>query len=271
MLTVAVDWSGRASGDHRAIWTAVVEDGAVVDLASGQSRAAAIDAITALARVEPDLVVGLDFAFSLPRWFADEVGAATAEALWRVVASNGEEWLRGCQPPFWGRPGRRRPPDTVELRRAEVEVAAVGGIRPKSVFQVAGAGAVGTGSLRGMPHLLRLAEAGFAIWPMHDAGPRHPRALEIYPRLLTGPVVKRSLDARRLHLEERWPDLNEATAAVVASTEDAFDAAVSALVMDRHRHELAALPPARDALDRLEGRIWVPGIAAAAVATVRRR
>ena len=38
-------------------------------------------------------------------------------------------------------------------------------VRPKSTFQIGGAGAVGTGSLRGMPHLLTLREAGCAVWP----------------------------------------------------------------------------------------------------------
>ena len=48
----------------------------------------------------------------------------------------------------------------------EAERAArVRGIAPKSVFQIGGAGSVGTASLRGMPVLQRLREAGFAVWP----------------------------------------------------------------------------------------------------------
>jgi hypothetical protein len=41
--------------------------------------------------------------------------------------------------------------------------------------------------------------------------------------------------------------------------EGAFDAAVSALAMADHLHEILALEPAVDLLDLLEGRIWEPG------------
>jgi hypothetical protein len=44
-----------------------------------------------------------------------------------------------------------------------------------------------------------------------------------------------------------------------AGSEDAFDAAVSALVMARHREELSALPPVPPGSRlRLEGAIWTP-------------
>src|SRR6202012_1913196 len=39
------------------------------------------------------------------------------------------------------------------------------GITAKSPFQIGGSGSVGTGSLRAMPALLRLREAGFRVWP----------------------------------------------------------------------------------------------------------
>ena len=47
-----------------------------------------------------------------------------------------------------------------------------------------------------------------------------------------------------------------------ASSEDAFDAAVSALVMARHIDELAAPPRATDPQVKLEGLIWHPGVSA---------
>jgi hypothetical protein len=95
----------------------------------------------------------------------------------------------------------------------------------KPIFQIGGSGAVGTGSLRGFP-LLR--------------------------RLLTGPVVKSRAPAREAYLRSRdWP-------MAAAVTEDAFDAAVSALVMDRHRAALGALPVETDPVLRREGVIWAP-------------
>src|SRR5207249_2347049 len=101
----------------------------------------------------------------------------------------------------------------------------------KSVFQIAGAGAVGTGSLRGMPALLDLRAAGFAIWPFDP--PRLPMAVEIYPRWLTGRVNKSSPIARALYLATRFGEENRALLRTAASSEDAFDAAVSALRMAR--------------------------------------
>jgi hypothetical protein len=43
-----------------------------------------------------------------------------------------------------------------------------------------------------------------------------------------------------------------------AVSEDAFDAEVSAMVMDRHRAQLGGLPPEADPVLHREGRIWTP-------------
>ena len=66
--------------------------------------------LVALAREGP-LVVGLDFAFGFPAWFARSLGAATIDDVWRTAELDGEAWLSGCSPPFWGRPGAKQPPD----------------------------------------------------------------------------------------------------------------------------------------------------------------
>ncbi len=113
---------------------------------------------------------------------------------------------------------------------------------------------MGTGSIRGMPHLLELRRAGFALWPWDDA--RAPMALEIYPRAFTGPVVKSSADARRAHLAGD-PRVPPALLATAIGTEDAFDAAVSALAMSARLPELLALRASLDPVVRLEGAIWV--------------
>jgi hypothetical protein len=131
----------------------------------------------------------------------------------------------------------------------------VAGIRPKSVFQIGGAGAVGTGSLRGMPSLLRLSDAGFAIWPFDAVTDR--TVFELYPRLCTGPVKKSDPVARAGAVLE-WMvrgALDDRLALLAASSEDAFDAAVSALVVSAQWPSLAALGPVRDETERLEGYI----------------
>ena len=255
MLAVAVDWSGRA-GTTPNLWVAHARDGVLCELHREPSRRDAVDHLLATARREADVVVGLDFCFSFPAWFCHRHDAETVRAVWELATRHGEQWLAQCPPPFWGRPGRPKPDTAEPLRRTERHIAAAAGVRLKSVFQVGGAGAVGTGSLRGMPYLAVLQDAGFAIWPFDDAAP--PLAVEIYPRLFTGPVVKSDPEARGRVLAGLGAAIPERFRAAAAGSEDAFDAAVSALVMARHTGLLASMPATADARSRLEGAIWMP-------------
>ena len=256
MEVVAVDWSGARKQSATHIWLAHVVEGELVELRNGRSRQEVVDElIDRRPHTAGGLTVGLDFSFSFPAWFLQAQSCATVGELWETVERQGEAWLTECASPFWGRPGRRRPELPAYLRRAEQSIA-VGGISPKSTFQIGGAGAVGTGSVRGMPHLRRLRAAGFSIWPFDPPGPS--RVLEIYPRLLTGPVRKSSGEERARYVAEAgWPIAPSFEAAMVGS-EDAFDAAISALVMDTHRADLAALRQSTDARTLLEGDVWRP-------------
>lgn len=257
---IAIDWSGAASGAARKIWLAEVTAGRITRLEDGRSREQIAAHLLAEAARDPRLIIGFDFAFSFPAWFLREHGLADAPALWRLAAREAEGWLAACAPPFWGRPGKRRPAlpaDPDRFRRAERELASVAGIRPKSIFQIGGAGAVGTGSLRGLPILGQLHAAGFAIWPCTPPG--WPLVVEIYPRLLTGPVTKSRATSRADYLAARFPALPGAILARAVGSEDAFDAAVSALVMGEHLADLGALPAAADPLLAREGAIWFPG------------
>jgi hypothetical protein len=256
VTVVAIDWSGRATGERRYLWTAEAHDGELLRLEAGRTRNEVIDELVIRARDGEDVVVGFDFSFSLPEWFLCDRGCADARALWDLASIEGDTWLRECEPPFWGRPGRPRPDLPAHLRRTEAAVAAVGGIRPKSSFQVGGAGSVGTGSVRGFPVLARLQDAGYAIWPFDTPAPA-PVAVEIWPRTFTGPVVKSDALARAAHLDAAHPDVPRALRDAAVGSEDAFDAAVSAVVMSHHEDELRALP-AVDATMRLEGCVWSP-------------
>jgi hypothetical protein len=115
---------------------------------------------------------------------------------------------------------------------------------------------VGTGSVRGMPHLRTLSEAGFDVWPFGPLG--WPRVVEIYPRALTGPVNKSHWRARHDFLFERFSSQPSPLLERAAGSEDAFDAAVSALVMATRLGELSDLAPSSNATIRLEGEIWRP-------------
>lgn len=252
---VAVDWSGAKTHTGDKIWLAEAAGGALVRLERMPGRDAVSACLIDQAQRGSHLVVGLDFAFSMPAWFVQQRGAATAHEFWRIVEEQGEGWLAECARPFFGKKGKLKPADVELFRRTERDFGAVAGSVPKSVFQIGGAGAVGTGSIRGMPVLRRLRDAGFSIWPF-DA-PGWPAAVEIYPRLFTGPVRKSDAAARTRHLA-RYSQLVPAMRSAAQRSEDAFDAAVSALEMWRHRDELAALPSARDHVERIEGAIWKP-------------
>jgi hypothetical protein len=257
---IAVDWSGALRGAERRIWLAEHGERGLVRLEAGRSRAQLTRHLIECAETTPGLLVGLDFAFGFPRWFAESRGHADGRALWAEAAVEGERWLRDCLPPFWGRPGARQPPPDParpSWRRTETEEPAVRGIRPKSVFQIGGAGSVGTGSLRGMPHLDELRRAGFAIWPF-DAPGSGPVAMEIYPRQFTGPLAKSDGLQRALHLATRWRELAAPMREAAESSEDAFDAALSARGLYAARAQFPPPPWSEPAWERMEGRIFSP-------------
>ncbi len=266
---VAVDWSGaRGAGAARKIWLAEVAGGRVVRLAGGRPREAVADDLGACVRESAaagaPLAVGLDFAFSFPAWYLDELGAPDGPALWERAARDGDRWLSCAAPPFWGRNGTRRPPALdarPALRATEREVAAATGRRPSSAFKLVGPDQVGAASVRGMPALLALREAGAAVWPFDDPAPGRPVVVEVWPRAAYAePVVKARAADRAAYLARRAPALADDVRAAAEGSDDAFDAVATALAMWDDRAALAALPPARTAGERREGRIWWPGL-----------
>jgi len=250
---IAVDWSGRAKGPAESLWRAEVRHGRLSELKNGLGRDELVAKLLELGEAEPRTIIGLDFAFSFPAWWCEEKGWSSGEEVWLAMEHEGEDLLKGCEDPFWGRPGKRNPHPKARLyRQTEGDED---GVRPKSVFQIGGAGAVGTGSVRGMPHLLTLAKAGFGIWPFSEGW---PCVVEIYPRALTGAVNKGRWSARHRYLLERFPEQPGELLERAAGSEDAFDAAVSALVMSEYEAELRALAPPADPTERVEGKIWRP-------------
>lgn len=265
----AIDWSGaKASGGRRDIAVAEYVDGQLQPPRTGLSREQVVQWLLARAAASAEMVVGLDFAFSLPAWFArDILRVADVFGVWDAVSRDGERWLEGSAPwPFWGRgqqvSSTNLPPEKA-FRQTELDMEGLTATRPKSVFQLVGSGQVGPGSLRGIPMLRELRADGFAVWPFDDFG--LPLVVEIYPRVLTGDVIKSSLDARSEFLE-RFSQWDESLAKAVASTEHAFDAACSAIVMSRHLDELRGLRR-EDPPYSVEGKIWTPAAAAAFLAS----
>jgi hypothetical protein len=192
LRVIAVDWSGRSGPDQRRVlWLAEVANGELVRLEAGRHRDGIVDVLIREADRNPHLIVGLDFAFSLPEWYVWQRGL-TPHALWSALASEVPTprmqavglaaWMNSPEPPFWttGEAHGLLTGDQ-KFRRTEIEVSSAGS-QPKSVFQLVGAGQVGRGSLYGMQALHRLAAAGFRIWPFDECA--LPLVVEIFPRLL---------------------------------------------------------------------------------------
>jgi len=254
MECIAVDWSGALTGAANRIWMATARGGKLTELVAPGSREAVARALITRRNDPSPVLVGLDFAFGMPAWYMAERGWTDVDAVWAAARDEGEVWLRTCEPPFWGRPGTTRPHPVLRGLRAS-ESGTVGWLQPKSVFQVGGAGSVGTGSIRGMPMLLALRAAGWAVWPF-DASSSHT-VVEIWPRHFTGPVVKRSAATREAWLALEYPELPEPWRSTMAGSEDAFDAAIAAIGMSRMPLAEALAMPA-DPLARIEGWIFAP-------------
>jgi len=247
---VAVDWSGARSeqAQRRKIWCceAVEDDGrlCVRDLRAGATRDEIVAWLAEQLLGAGRLLVGLDFAFSLPRGFvARQLGqeGQTWDEVVDFCAENAEAILNGCPQPFWGGAGTRKPPpeDWTGFGLQSLWRETEGRIgTAKSVFQIGGAGAVGTGTLRGIPLLRVLQAAGFAIWPF-DGPPREGQSVvvEIYPRLFSQGVRKSARQAREEHVAALCEDEALVVAPIVqgraGANDDAFDAFVSAVGMWR--------------------------------------
>jgi hypothetical protein len=253
MRIFAVDWSGKVKREDESVWLAEVRDGELASLENGRGRAVLIEHILDLARKDPEMVVGFDFAFSFPKWWCDAQRWRDVQDVWLAMTKDGDALFDACNHPFWGRPAKPNPhPVGRRYRRTEREDNETA----KSVFQIGGAGAVGTGSIRGMPHLHTLAEHGFSVWPFDAVRP--PCASEIYPRALTGPVNKSRWAARHACLHNHFTMQPAPMLERAAGSEDAFDAAVSALAMAAYKDQIIALAATTDAEFAIEGRVWEP-------------
>ena len=262
---VGVDWSGAASDRDaaRSIFTAVVEDGRLVALEGGRGRDATIDAVIDAVFEEPETLVGLDFAFGVPDWLAAEHGWRSAGEVWRWAetgVASGPDWVRSRPAPFWGPGIRPRPALGGDPLRATERAAAATGARPASVLQLSGPGSVGAQSLWGMPQLLRLADAGLAIWPFDP--PRLPMAAEVFPRQMARGLAP---DAARLTGPAFRDAVIDGLGATVAGfadalrgSQDAFDAAMAAIGLWRAVRDVSSLGWAETPEERVEGRILMP-------------
>ncbi len=221
---VIVDWSARsapspAKPSKDAIWIGVArEDG--VETTYLRTRKAAVVWLTDFFAAETAAgrraLVGFDFPFGYPAGVAKTVcGEASALSLWDWFAAHVEDGddnannrydvatkINRLYPgvgPFWGTPGAKEIADVPArgndrtgehpAERRACEGVAKGA---KTVWQLAGAGAVGSQVIMGLASLQRLrkAVADVSIWPFQTswAAPESGHLIaEIYPSLFAVP------------------------------------------------------------------------------------
>ena len=160
---VAVDWSGRRAGERRA----PLDGRGRRRRAGPASRPAApvsevVDELVARVADDRDRRGRASTSRSRsPAWFLDARGYRDGRRAVGGRRRRRRRWLARVRSRRSGAgPAGRRPIGPQQLRRTEATIAAVGGIRPKSTFQIGGAGSVGTGSVRGFPVLARLRAGG---------------------------------------------------------------------------------------------------------------
>jgi hypothetical protein len=265
---IAVDWSGARTGAARKIWLAEIQGGQLERLECGRERDAVTEVLVDVVRAARGrgerVLIGLDFSFGVPQWYADEQGWHTGRDVWRAFTHDRVEALLSAPTfPFWGRGAQRTRPaalhddgPTPPLR--ETERMLRGRSRPFSVFQLVGAGSVGTASLRGMATLCALAEAGACIWPFDaDQGGAGAVVAEVWPRLAAPAVNKSDAEARVAHVAARSGTVRglDACLPMVRASDDAFDAVAAAVALWQSRAALTPLAADSGAAERREGRI----------------
>ncbi|MDG1316177.1 MAG: molybdopterin-binding protein [Paracoccaceae bacterium] len=229
--TIAVvDWSGGNDTGPKprkdAIWLGVVRKGETEKPLYLRNRAVAETALVALIAQEQAagrrLLIGFDFPFAYPRGFAQAlIGQADPLALWdwlearitdEKTANNRFDLAAeinrslGGKGPFWGNALGR---DIVGLGRTKkeysaapfpekrrVETLATGSF---SCWQLAGAGAVGSQVLMGLPVLSRLRRHfadDLAVWPFESSQKSNAAVVlaEIWPSLISGAVRQAQAD-----------------------------------------------------------------------------
>lgn len=220
---IVVDWSGGndrgATPKADAIWACLARDGvaeAPVYLRNRQVAEAWIaDTLQIERAAGRRVMVGFDFPFGYPRGFARAVaGTDDPLALWDWLADRIEDAPKannrfdvagainlalGGNGPFWGN-GLKREIDGLPrtkagyenpfAQRRQAEERARGAF---SVWQLSGAGSVGSQALMGLPVLARLRQQfgdDLAVWPFQplDAG---IALVEVWPSLIAPEIAAR--------------------------------------------------------------------------------
>ena len=224
---VIVDWSANATPKRGrdSIWVAQLTGGEL-QVANPPTRAAAIallsDAVGEAHRSGDRVLVGVDFSLGFPAGTAGalDLDGGDWSAMWSMLADRVHDDERNrnnrfelasqlngriaatTPGPFWGCPPRRAtrhltttkvPAEPLPTWRAVESLLRARGLRPFSAWQLLGAGAVGSQSLRGIAAVAGLVDAlrarsiGVDVWPFTSGFgvPTAPVVVaEIWPSLI---------------------------------------------------------------------------------------
>ncbi len=215
---IVVDWSGRSSRSPAretkdAIWIGLAERGRETQTYC-RSRAEAVVWLAAALAEGGRQLVGFDFPMGYPAglarrltgrdgaralhgWLADQIVDGPDNANNRFEVSARINQMLGGPGPFWGCPKTRPRPHLPSLKTVDYAVLGLAEKRQverenppaKSVWQLLGAGSVGSQALLGIPAVHRLALASTAaIWPFET--PSDLTLAEVYPSLLAPAVAQ---------------------------------------------------------------------------------
>ncbi len=219
---IVVDWSGRASRSTEreskdAIWIGLCEQGFETQ-GYFRSRSDACDWLAVRLTEGGRQLVGFDFPMGYPAglarrltgtdsarvlhgWLADRIVDGPDNANNRFEVAAGINHQLGGPGPFWGCPKARPRPHLPSLKTVDYRALGLDEKRrverenppAKPVWQLLGAGSVGSQALLGIPVVDRLARTfGAAVWPFEPPGDL--TLAEVYPSLLA-PAVAASGDS----------------------------------------------------------------------------
>jgi hypothetical protein len=214
---IVVDWSGRATPSPRresrdAIWIGICEAGHQTQTYH-RTRHEAAERVRTLLSEGGRQLVGFDFPMGYPvglagrltgrddaralhGWLADRISDTPDNANNRFEVAAGINRALGGPGPFWGCPKGRPILHLPSLKAVDYGVVGLAEKRQverenppaKPVWQLLGAGSVGSQALLGIPVVHRLAKStGAAVWPFEPPGPL--TIAEVYPSLLAAAVT----------------------------------------------------------------------------------
>lgn len=216
---IILDWSAASAPKtgKDSIWAARA-DARGCTAQNIPTRAAAKDWLAAqiyqATQDQARLLIGVDFSLAAPQAVTRALtGQGDAFALWDWLATRIQDDAQNRHNlrdvaaaanralgdgPFWGNGAARDVPDLPrrkpashwpEWRACETHARALG-LRPKPIFQLAGAGAVGAQSLLGMAHMQTLRrDTDLRVWPFQDISDAPCILAEVYPSLLDNDVA----------------------------------------------------------------------------------